>query len=58
MRDPEEARKEFEVLETVMAEVESCDYGLWTNGLEFFFFKKEVTRLTPSSNPSATGPWG
>ena len=42
MRDPEEARKEFELLEAVMAEVESCDYGLWTNGLEFFFFKKEI----------------
>ena len=45
MRDPEEARKEFELLEAVMAEVESCDYGLWTNGLEFFFFKKEITAL-------------
>ena len=28
MRDPDEARKEFELLEIVMAEVESCDYGL------------------------------
>lgn len=55
MRDPEEARKEFELLETVMAEVDSCDYGLWTNGLEFFFFKKEVTRFDTKFKP--IGDW-
>jgi type I restriction enzyme M protein len=58
MRDPEEARKEFEVLETVMAEVESCDYGLWTNGLEFFFFKKEVTRFDTKFKPIGDWPLG
>ncbi len=58
MRDPEEARKEFEVLETVMAEVESCDYGLWTNGLEFFFFKKEVTRFDTMFKPIGDWPLG
>ena len=58
MRDPEEARKEFEVLETVMAEVESCDYGLWTNGLEFFFFKKEVTRFDTKFKPIGDWPMG
>lgn len=58
MRDPEEARKEFEVLEAVMAEVESCDYGLWTNGLEFFFFKKEVTRFDTKFKPIGDWPMG
>ncbi|UXU87845.1 methylation-associated defense system DNA methyltransferase MAD2 [Burkholderia sp. S-53] len=58
MRDPEEARKEFEVLETVMAEVESCNYGLWTNGLEFFFFKKEVTRFDTKFKPIGDWPLG
>ena len=58
MRDPEEARKEFEVLETVMAEVDSCDYGLWTNGLEFFFFKKEVTRFDTKFKPIGDWPLG
>jgi type I restriction enzyme M protein len=58
MRDPEEARKEFEVLETVMAEVKSCDYGLWTNGLEFFFFKKEVTRFDTKFKPIGDWPLG
>ena len=45
MRDPDEASKEFAVLDAVMSEVASCNYGLWTNGLEFFFFQKEVTRF-------------
>jgi hypothetical protein len=58
MRDPEEARKEFELLEAVMAEVESCDYGLWTNGLEFFFFKKEVTRFDTKFKPIGDWPMG
>ncbi|MER2540231.1 MAG: N-6 DNA methylase [Azonexus sp.] len=58
MRDPEEARKEFELLETVMAEVGTCDYGLWTNGLEFFFFKKEVTRFDTKFKPIGDWPMG
>ena len=58
MRDPEEARKEFELLEAVMAEVESCDYGLWTNGLEFFFFKKEITRFDTKFKPIGDWPLG
>ncbi len=58
MRDPEEARKEFELLETVMAEIESCHYGLWTNGLEFFFFKKEITRFDIQLKPIGDWPMG
>ncbi|HMQ11872.1 MAG TPA: N-6 DNA methylase [Candidatus Competibacter phosphatis] len=58
MRDPEEARKEFELLETVMAEIESCHYGLWTNGLEFFFFKKEITRFDVRFKPIGDWPMG
>lgn len=58
MRDPEEARKEFESLETVMAEVASCEYGLWTNGLEFFYFKKEVTRFDTKFKPIGDWPMG
>jgi type I restriction enzyme M protein len=58
MRDPEEARKEFELLESVMADVESCQYGLWTNGLEFFFFKKDVTRFDIKFKPIGDWPMG
>jgi type I restriction enzyme M protein len=45
MRSPEEAEKEFGLLKTAMAESPKCKYGLWTNGLEFFFFDKETTRF-------------
>jgi type I restriction enzyme M protein len=45
MRSPEEAEKEFGLLKSAMAEAERCKYGLWTNGLEFFFFQKEETRF-------------
>lgn len=58
MRDPEEARKEFDLLEAVMAEIESCQYGLWTNGLEFFFFKKEITRFDIRFKPIGDWPMG
>ena len=58
MRDPDEARKEFDVLEAAMAEVESCKYGLWTNGLEFFFFQKEITRFDTKFRPIGDWPMG
>lgn len=58
MRDPEEARKEFDLLETVMAAVEHCKYGLWTNGLEFFFFQKEITRFDTKFKPIGDWPMG
>jgi len=45
MRSPEEADKEFSLLKSAMTEAANCKYGLWTNGLEFFFFQKEVTRF-------------
>jgi type I restriction enzyme M protein len=58
MRDPDEARKEFDLLENVMASVESCKYGLWTNGLEFFFFQKEITRFDTKFKPIGDWPMG
>ena len=45
MRSPEEAEKEFGLLKSAMAEATNCKYGLWTNGLEFFFFQKDATRF-------------
>lgn len=45
MRSPEEAEKEFGLLKAAMTEAPKCKYGLWTNGLEFFFFDKESTRF-------------
>lgn len=45
IRDITQAEKDLEELEAVMTEVDSCDYGLWTNGLEFFYLLKKQTRF-------------
>lgn len=55
MRDHKQAEKEFALLHGVMAEAESCTYGLWTNGLEFFFFRREKTRFDVKYEP--IGDW-
>lgn len=55
MRDHEQAEKEFGLLHAAMAEVPSCRYGLWTNGIEFFFFEKEQTRFDVKFKP--IGDW-
>lgn len=38
-----------------MGESPNCKYGLWTNGLELFFFEKEVTRFDVKYN--SIGDW-
>jgi type I restriction enzyme M protein len=58
MRDPEEAQKDFEVLHQVMAEVTSCKYGLWTNGLDQFYFLKDITRFDVKFKPIGDWPMG
>ena len=55
IRDFEQAAQDLEDLETVMREVESVKYGLWTNGLEFFFLEKEQKRFEILCNP--IGDW-
>lgn len=55
MRTPEEAKKEFALLHEAMAEAEGCKYGLWTNGLEFFFFEKVSTKFDEKFN--SIGSW-
>ncbi len=44
LRTAEEAKKEFELLKAVMGDEASpkCDYGMWTNGLEVFYFRRKV----------------
>src|SRR6266849_5691416 len=41
LRDPDEAKKELQILQEIMEQVESCEYGLWTNKLDIFYFAKE-----------------
>src|SRR6266536_4583171 len=55
IRDFDQAAKDLEDLESVMREVEAVQYGLWTNGLEFFFLEKEQKRFETKCNP--IGDW-
>ncbi|MBU1195218.1 MAG: N-6 DNA methylase [Proteobacteria bacterium] len=55
IRDFEQAATDLEALEELMQTVESCQYGLWTNGLEFFFLEKELKRFETKCNP--IGDW-
>ena len=55
MRDHKQAEKEFALLHGAMAEAKGCAYGLWTNGLEFFFFRRETTRFDVKFEP--IGDW-
>lgn len=58
MRDHDQAKKLFGLLHSAMTEVEACRFGLWTNGLDFFFFEKEVTRFDVKFRPLGDWPMG
>ena len=55
IRDYEQAATDLGELETIMREVDAVQYGLWTNGLEFFFVEKEKRRFEIKCNP--IGDW-
>ncbi|MEW6732131.1 MAG: type I restriction enzyme HsdR N-terminal domain-containing protein [Acidobacteriota bacterium] len=55
LRDHAQAEKEVGFLKDAMAEAPNCRYGLWTNGLEFFFFEKIQKRFDPEFK--AIGDW-
>ena len=55
IRDFEQAAKDLEGLESIMREIAAVQYGLWTNGLEFFFLEKEQKRFETKCNP--IGDW-
>lgn len=58
MRNHEQAEKEFGLLYAAMSqeETEDCRWGLWTNGLDFFFFEKEQTRFDTKFHPRGDWP--
>jgi type I restriction enzyme M protein len=58
MRDHAQAKELFEGLHAIMAAVDGCHYGLWTNGFEFFFFHKITTRFEPKFEPVGDWPMG
>jgi type I restriction enzyme M protein len=55
IRDFDQAAKDLEEIETLMRELDTVQYGLWTNGLEFFFLEKEQRRFEIKCNP--IGDW-
>ncbi|MDR3722934.1 MAG: N-6 DNA methylase [Terracidiphilus sp.] len=55
IRDYDQAATDLGELETIMREVDAVQYGLWTNGLEFFFVEKEQKRFEIKCNP--IGDW-
>jgi type I restriction enzyme M protein len=55
MRDHDQAAKDLDLLKEAMAACENCKYGLWTNGLEFFFFQVKRTKFDVKFIP--IGDW-
>jgi type I restriction enzyme M protein len=58
MRDHKQAEKEFGLLYAAMSQEEAaeCRWGLWTNGLDFFFFEKERSRFDTKFLPRGDWP--
>ena len=40
LRDHQQAAKDLNELKDVMSALPACTYGMWTNGLDFFYLKK------------------
>jgi type I restriction enzyme M protein len=55
IRDFKQAEKDLQALKDMMEGLESASYGLWTNGLEFFFLEKHETRFDTDYRP--IGDW-
>jgi type I restriction enzyme M protein len=58
MRDYDQAAKDIEEIKPFFEELEACQYGLWTNGLEFFFLKKKATKFQVDAEPIGDWPPG
>ena len=56
IRDFDQAAADLDAVEELMRGVESSQYGLWTNGLEFFFLEKEQKRFETKCNPISDWP--
>lgn len=56
LRDPYEAEKDLKILKEIMEQVESCEYGLWTNNLDIFYLKRLKSRFEINLEPIADWP--
>lgn len=55
MRDYDQAAKDIAEIKPFFEEIDACTYGLWANGLEFFFVKKRATKFQVDAEP--IGDW-
>lgn len=58
IRDYTQAAKDIEEIKPYFEEINGCQYGLWTNGLEFFFLKKRATKFQIDAEPIGDWPPG
>jgi type I restriction enzyme M protein len=56
IRDFAQAEKDLDELKGIMIAAESCEWGLWTNGLERFFLTKEKRRFEVRFAPHGDWP--
>lgn len=56
LRDHEQATKDLDELKDMMEALDACEWGLWTNGLELFFFNKKKGRFESSFEPAGDWP--
>jgi type I restriction enzyme M protein len=56
IRDFAQAERDLEELKGAMVAADNCDWGLWTNGLERFFLKKDKKRFETRFNPFGDWP--
>ena len=55
MRDYEQAAQDIAEVKPFFEEIEACRYALWTNGLEFFFLRRNATKFQVDAEP--IGDW-
>jgi type I restriction enzyme M protein len=56
IRDHEQADAELHDLWDLMQAVPSCEHGMWTNGLDLFFLRKERSRFEDRPKPTVDWP--
>jgi type I restriction enzyme M protein len=56
LRDHQQAANDLEELKEFMTAVPTCQYGLWTNGLDMFFLHKTINRFDTPCEPLADWP--
>jgi type I restriction enzyme M protein len=56
LRDHTQAAEDLEELKGIMNSLDGCQWGLWTNGLERFFLKKDKRRFETRFDPRGDWP--